>query len=110
MTSSAAATATATAGAAVSRMTATVRGRVQGVGFRYWAHHTAEAMPGVAGEVRNLPDGSVELVAEAAERATLEGLERELHRGPTTAHVEAVDAVFEDGVAPRFVAGGFRVA
>jgi acylphosphatase len=38
-------------------------GRVQGVGFRYTAQNVAEGFA-VAGYVRNLPDGDVELVAE----------------------------------------------
>jgi acylphosphatase len=40
-------------------------GRVQGVGFRYTARGLAQGFA-VAGHVRNLPDGSVELVAEGA--------------------------------------------
>jgi acylphosphatase len=40
-------------------------GRVQGVGFRYTARDVARNFA-VAGYVRNLPDGSVELVAEGA--------------------------------------------
>jgi acylphosphatase len=40
-------------------------GRVQGVGFRYTAHGLAQRFA-VAGHVRNLPDGSVEVVAEGA--------------------------------------------
>jgi acylphosphatase len=39
-------------------------GRVQGVGFRYTARGLAQAYPDVAGYVRNLPDGEVELLAE----------------------------------------------
>jgi acylphosphatase len=42
------------------------RGRVQGVGFRYTAHRIAQGYA-VTGYVRNLPDGSVELVAEGAD-------------------------------------------
>ncbi|MCI0458042.1 MAG: acylphosphatase [Gemmataceae bacterium] len=38
-------------------------GRVQGVGFRYTTQRLAESFP-VAGFVRNLPDGDVEVVAE----------------------------------------------
>jgi acylphosphatase len=38
-------------------------GRVQGIGFRYTTQSLAEGFP-VAGYVRNLPDGSVEVVAE----------------------------------------------
>ncbi|MGE5194896.1 MAG: acylphosphatase [Deltaproteobacteria bacterium] len=38
-------------------------GRVQGVGFRYTVHSLARRHP-VAGYVRNLPDGTVELVAQ----------------------------------------------
>ncbi len=41
----------------------TYSGRVQGVGFRYTAQQLAAGYP-VAGFVRNLPDGDVELVAE----------------------------------------------
>jgi len=40
-------------------------GRVQGVGFRYSAQHVAEGYA-VAGFVRNLPDGAVELMAEGS--------------------------------------------
>jgi acylphosphatase len=40
-------------------------GRVQGVGFRYTAQHLANQL-GVAGFVRNLPDGKVELLAEGS--------------------------------------------
>jgi acylphosphatase len=43
----------------------TYSGRVQGVGFRYTAHDLARSF-GMAGYVRNKPDGSVELFAEGA--------------------------------------------
>ena len=52
----------------VQRRTYTFSGNVQGVGFRYTAQHLARNHP-VAGYVRNLPDGRVELVAEGDEKA-----------------------------------------
>lgn len=68
-----------------------VRGRVQGVGFRWWTTRAAERLK-VAGTVRNLPDGSVEVMAVGdAER--LEELERVLRRGPVMARVDEVTEV-----------------
>ncbi len=57
-------------------------GRVQGVGFRYTARNMAVRLP-VTGYVRNLPDGTVELVVEGAQRELerlLAGIEAELGR------------------------------
>jgi acylphosphatase len=48
-----------------------VEGRVQGVGFRFTTVEVASRFP-VTGFVRNLPDGSVEIVAEGAEPAVLD--------------------------------------
>jgi acylphosphatase len=93
----------------VFRLTATVRGRVQGVGFRYWTHHTAQFLRGVTGYVRNLADGGVEVQAECAAREPLERLLRELHHGPSTGRVETVDTHWEENVPARHV-GDFRVA
>jgi acylphosphatase len=81
----------------------TVRGRVQGVGYRYFVlRHAAELS--LAGFARNLPDGSVEVVAEgeAGALATLEGL---LGEGPSFAHVTGVE---REAVAERG-ASGFHV-
>ena len=66
-----------------------IHGQVQGVGFRYWTQHKARAL-GLAGYVRNLPDGSVE-VAAAGDSNQLRQLEQLLSRGPTAARVERVD-------------------
>ncbi len=66
-----------------------VRGRVQGVGFRYFALQSAREL-GVAGFARNLPDGSVEVLAEADE-AALAALETRLREGPAFARVQLVE-------------------
>ena len=73
------------------RMTARVTGRVQGVGYRWWARRQADAL-GLTGWVMNADDErSVELVAEGSAES-LDELERRLHVGPSGARVEAVDA------------------
>lgn len=54
----------ADAASAPIRLRVLFHGRVQGVGFRYTTASIARRYP-VVGFVRNLPDGSVELVAEA---------------------------------------------
>jgi acylphosphatase len=65
-------------------------GLVQGVGFRWFVRERARRL-GLAGWVRNLPDGSVE-VAAAGEDGQLELLKGELLRGPPGAVVEALAA------------------
>ena len=65
-----------------------IEGRVQGVGFRYFTRRTARRL-GIAGYVRNLPDGSVEALARGSD-ADLEALERRLREGPPGARVESV--------------------
>lgn len=91
----------------VTRLRAGVRGTVQGVGFRYWTERAVLHFAIRGGRVRNLPDGRVEVEAEADDRNALEGLLLALHRGPNGAHVEAVEANWEEEVEPRFVA--FRI-
>jgi len=66
-----------------------VAGRVQGVGYRYFAARAAQAL-GVSGFARNLPDGSVEVLAEG-EEAALNALETRLREGPSFAQVENVE-------------------
>jgi acylphosphatase len=65
-----------------------VSGRVQGVGYRYF---TAEAArrEGLAGVVRNLEDGTVEVVA-GGEAESLVRFERALRQGPSRSRVEHV--------------------
>ena len=66
-----------------------VRGRVQGVGFRYFAIRAADEC-GVVGTVRNMPDGSVEAVAEGSPKAITE-FKQILEHGPTMGYVSSVD-------------------
>jgi acylphosphatase len=65
-----------------------VAGRVQGVGFRFF---TADAAlrEQITGTVRNLPDGSVEVVAEG-EAEAMTRFETALRRGPRGARVDDV--------------------
>ncbi|HYR83941.1 MAG TPA: acylphosphatase [Terriglobia bacterium] len=65
-----------------------VRGRVQGVGYRYFALEAAERW-GIRGYVRNLPEGEVEVHAQADESA-LESFKQELERGPGMARVTEI--------------------
>lgn len=66
-----------------------VRGRVQGVGYRYFAQHAAESL-GVTGYARNLDDGRVEVYAVGPEKKLSE-LAGMLHRGPRWSDVRGVD-------------------
>ena len=70
------------------RLHARVSGRVQGVGFRWFVREEARRL-GLAGWVRNLPTGDVELVAEGSPEA-LDALARTIGRGPPGARVELV--------------------
>lgn len=64
-------------------------GLVQGVGYRWFVWREAERL-GLRGVVRNLPDGSVEVIAEGVTEA-LDRLERALSEGPTVARVDRVE-------------------
>jgi acylphosphatase len=70
---------------------AVVHGRVQGVGFRFFAQDEAAKL-GLTGYARNLSNGrSVEVVAEGP-TASLDRLLASLRRGPSMSYVEKVDA------------------
>jgi acylphosphatase len=66
-----------------------VSGDVQGVGYRFATVEEANRL-GLAGWVRNLPDGRVELEAQGP-RPAVEALVRWCRRGPPSASVSAVD-------------------
>ena len=78
---------------------ATVSGRVQGVFFRAFVQRWAEQLR-LTGYVHNLPDGTVEVVAEG-DRQQLEKLAGYLQQGPPPARVAKVTAVWGEST------GGF---
>ncbi len=80
-----------------------IAGRVQGVGFRYFVLRAARKS-GVSGWVRNLPDGTVEVVYDD-DKGDIESFERLIKKGPPTAKVESV---YEDKVALE-VNNGFTI-
>ncbi len=68
----------------------TIRGRVQGVGFRAWVERTALSHA-LEGWVRNRRDGTVEAVFAGA-REEVEAMIAACRRGPGLARVDTVDA------------------
>jgi len=76
-----------------ARVHGVVSGRVQGVGFRYFAQDVAVRY-GLSGWVMNLPDGKVEFVAEGP-KGVLDDFVKDIHRGPATGYVSALDVSFD---------------
>ena len=74
----------------VEEFHAHVTGRVQMVMFRDFAQRKARGLK-LVGSVQNLPDGSVEVVAQG-ERSILEQFLAKLQRGSLLSHVERVEA------------------
>jgi acylphosphatase len=74
-----------------------VRGRVQGVGFRWYVEREAH-MLGIAGWVRNNSDGSVEVLAMGS-RDQLSGLRGRLRQGPRASRVDEVEEAEVNPVA-----------
>ena len=74
-----------------------VRGRVQGVGFRWFVEREAHIL-GIAGWVCNNPDGSVEVLAMGT-REQLAGLRSRLQEGPRAARVDDVEQSEAEPVA-----------
>lgn len=64
-------------------------GRVQGVGFRWFTRKAAQEL-GVAGRVRNLPDGRVEVEA-AGEPGSLDAFRERLREGPSGSRVTGLE-------------------
>ncbi len=72
-----------------------VYGRVQGTYFRAFVRSKATEL-GVTGYARNMPDGTVEVLAEG-DRTKLEQLIAYLHVGPPAAKVEKVITKWSEG-------------
>ena len=81
-----------------------VSGRVQGVGFRYFAVDAARR-EGLHGFVRNNDDGTLEAIAEG-EADALERFERAMRRGPSRSRVEHV---IVDDIEPAMINAGFDI-
>jgi acylphosphatase len=73
------------------QMTLNIKGKVQKVGFRYSVvdYVISQKLP-IVGHVRNLPDGSVEVIAQG-EIEALKNLHRFCTKGPVGAEVREVD-------------------
>jgi acylphosphatase len=80
-----------------------VFGRVQGVGFRWWTRSQALDL-GLTGSVRNLDDGSVEVIATGTPDR-LHALRVALQRGPAAAKIDRVD----ESPAPTPERAGFEI-
>lgn len=82
-----------------------VTGRVQGVGFR-WFVARAAARHGIAGFVRNEPDGSVYCEAEAEAQPALNAFVADVRQGPPGSRVDDLALTPEP---PSRGASGFRI-
>jgi acylphosphatase len=71
---------------------AKVYGRVQGVSYRYFVKEKAQSLD-IVGYVKNLEDGTVEVLAQGREE-NLQKLIEELKKGPFLSRVEKLDIVF----------------
>lgn len=86
-----------------------ISGRVQGIGFRRWAQKTARNIGGISGWVRNVDDGTVEILMRG-EAEKIEQMVLCCHKGPLLARVDNVS--FLPGVRnyflPQIVEGVFE--
>jgi acylphosphatase len=92
-------------GAGDVRLTAWVRGRVQGVGFRWWTRSTALEIGGLTGYAANLTDGRVQIVAEGP-RDRCDQLLDVLRKHSTPGRVDGVKELWDE---PRGGYDGFEI-
>jgi acylphosphatase len=81
-----------------------IRGEVQGVGYRFFAQRAA-AQHQVVGYVRNMPDGSVESLAEG-DASNVEAFKHELATGPQWAAVTQIEEIV---LEPSNLFSSFRI-
>lgn len=79
----------------MSRFECIIAGLVQGVGFRAWVKRKATAL-NITGEVRNMPDGTVRVIAEGKDE-NLQVLLKLLRTGPSESRVD--NTVLKTGTA-----------
>lgn len=92
-------------GEKMDRITVRVQGRVQGVGYRYFAINEA-VYYSLTGWAKNLPDGDVKVVAEG-ESGALEKFTEALRRGPMMSRVTGLEVTKEENVEKMY--SGFNV-
>lgn len=92
--------------AELERLLARVVGRVQGVGYRWWALRQAQQL-GLTGWIRNDDDERMVEVLAEGQAGQLDAFEQRLHGGPHGARIERVEARREpaSGEYPRFEIG-----
>lgn len=71
-----------------------IRGRVQGVGYRAWVVKQVAQNQGIAGWVRNLPDGQVEALFQGPEDL-VRSLVKKCQKGPLLARVDGIEERLE---------------
>ena len=88
-----------------SRKAFKVHGRVQGVGFRWWAQHQARSL-GLKGTIRNCADGTVEIAFAGDDDAVVEMCMR-LEVGPPASHVRELEELTPPVELPETFQIGF---
>ena len=78
----------------VKKIECIIKGQVHGVGFRDFICQSARGF-GLVGEVRNLPDGTVRIIAQGEEKNLL-NLIQSIHKGPMFAKVESVETTWSE--------------
>ena len=86
-----------------------IKGRVQGIGYRYWAINKAKEIGGLSGWVRNEADGSVEILMEG-EEDNIDSMLLACAKGPSLARVDSLNFIIgrRSGFLPPIEVGAFK--